>query len=131
MGDGAIHPDDRKYFKEHEWVRSDGANGRVGLSAYAAEALGDIVFIELPDVGSAVTATEACGEIESVKSVSTLHSPVSGTVTAVNQSAVDSPELINSSPNDEGWLFEVEMSGANETDGLMSAYDYSAYVDTL
>ena len=131
MGDGANHPDDRKYFKEHEWVRSDGGSGRVGLSAYAAEALGDIVFIELPDVGSFVTAKEACGEIESVKSVSTLHSPISGTVTAVNQSAVDSPELINSSPNDEGWLFEVEMSSVKDTDDLMSAFDYSTYIDTL
>jgi len=131
MGDGANHPDDRKYFQEHEWVKSDRSSGRVGLSAYAVEALGDIVFIELPDVGSSVTAKEACGEIESVKSVSTLHSPVSGTVTAVNQSAVDSPELINSSPNDEGWLFEVEMSSENEADGLMSASDYVAYVDTL
>lgn len=131
MGDGADHPDDRKYFKEHEWVKPEGGNAKIGLSAYAAEALGDIVFVDLPSEGANVIAQEQCGEVESVKSVSSLHSPVSGKVISVNRGAVDSPEIINSSPNGEGWLIEVEMSDPSEVDGLMSSSDYTAYVETL
>jgi glycine cleavage system H protein len=102
-------PAELKYTTEHEWVAAPaGPVARVGVTDFATEALGDVVFLELPEPGSQVTAGEPCGEIESTKSVSTLFSPVSGTVTAVNAAAVDSPELVNADPYGEGWLFEVE-----------------------
>lgn len=112
-----------QYSEDHEWIAIDGSNpARVGISAVATDALGDIVFVDLPEVGSSVTAGEGCGEIESTKSVSDLHAPVTGEVTAVNSAAVDDPGLINSDPYGAGWLFKVavESNGA-----LLSAQEYS------
>ena len=113
-----------KYSAEHEWVASDGAGpAGIGISAVAADALGDIVYVDLPEVGSTVTAGETCGEVESTKSVSDLYAPVTGEVTEVNDAVVDDPSLINSDPYGAGWLFKV----AAESDGpLLSAEDYAS-----
>ena len=113
-----------RYSAEHEWVASDGAGPvGIGISAVAADALGDIVYVDLPEVGSAVTAGEACGEVESTKSVSDLYAPVTGEVTEINPAVVDDPALINSDPYGAGWLFKV----AAESEGpLMSAEEYAS-----
>ncbi|MDO5727330.1 MAG: glycine cleavage system protein GcvH [Bowdeniella nasicola] len=100
-------PTDRKYSSDHEWLTDDGV---VGITDFAAEALGDVVYVDLPEVGDEVEAGENCGEIESTKSVSDLISPASGTVTEVNEAVVDSPELVNSDPFGEGWLFKVDVA---------------------
>ncbi|QDG68121.1 glycine cleavage system protein GcvH [Pseudarthrobacter sp. NIBRBAC000502772] len=112
-----------KYSAEHEWIALDGSGPSVvGVSAVAAEALGDIVYVDLPEVGSTVTAGETCGEIESTKSVSDLYSPVTGEVTEINEDAVGDPALINSDPYGAGWLFKVTV----ESEGpLLSAREYA------
>ncbi len=118
-------PSDLKYTAEHEWVRSgDGSQPvRVGITDYAQEALGDVVYVSLPEVGAKVTAGSACGEIESTKSVSDLYAPVSGTVTARNEALDSQPELINSDPYGEGWVIEIEVEGG--LDDLLDAAAYS------
>ncbi|MDR1824393.1 MAG: glycine cleavage system protein GcvH [Bifidobacteriaceae bacterium] len=118
-------PASLSYTADHEWVSApQGPTARVGVTEYAAQALGDVVFLDLPAVGQAVTGGEQCGEIESTKSVSALFAPVSGTVSAVNQAAVDAPELVNEDPFGEGWLFEVSpVSGQGE---LLGAEAYAA-----
>ncbi|MGF9663641.1 glycine cleavage system protein GcvH [Arthrobacter crystallopoietes] len=111
-----------RYSAEHEWV--DGASPvKVGISQIAADALGDVVYVDLPEAGSAVTAGETCGEVESTKSVSDLYAPVTGTVVEVNQAAIDDPALLNSDPYGEGWLFTVEVS---EEGPLLSADEYAS-----
>ncbi len=122
-------PEDRKYSKEHEWILVDGENGRVGITDHAQGALGDIVYVELPEVGATVTAMEVFGDIESVKAVSELFSPVSGEVVEVNSKVVDSPEMVNGDPHDDAWLIVVKMSDLSKLDGLMSAAQYQAYLD--
>lgn len=118
-------PADLLYSAEHEWVSGDAEPGSVvtvGITAYAAEALGDVVYAELPSVGDAVTAGQVCGELESTKAVSELYSPVTGTVTEINESAVASPDSINDEPYDAGWLFKVEVA---EPADLMDAEAYA------
>ncbi len=123
------YPDDLHYTAEHEWVRSvDGGLIRIGITAYAQDALGDVVYVTLPEVGAAVTAGDACGEVESTKSVSDLFAPVSGEVTARNEGLDATPELVNSDPYGEGWLFEVRPSDADAVSGLL---EVSAYRDLL
>jgi glycine cleavage system H protein len=123
------YPDDLHYTAEHEWVRSvDGGLVRIGITAYAQDALGDVVYVTLPEVGAAVTAGDACGEVESTKSVSDLFAPVSGEVTARNEGLDATPELVNSDPYGEGWLFEVRPSDSAAVDGLL---EVSAYRDLL
>jgi glycine cleavage system H protein len=122
-------PEDRKYSKEHEWILVDGENGRIGITDHAQGALGDVVYVELPEVGKTVTATEVFGDIESVKAVSELFSPVSGEVVEVNSKVVDSPEMVNADPHGDAWLIVVKMSDLSELDGLMSAAQYQAYLD--
>ena len=117
-------PDDRKYSKEHEWARVDGNVATVGITKFAAESLGDVVFVDLPEVGSTIEQFNKFGEIESVKAVSDLFSPVSGTITERNDSAIDDPETVNKSPYDEGWLLKIELSTLLELDDLMSAGAY-------
>ena len=113
-----------KYSAEHEWVSSDGAGpAGIGISAVATDALGDIVYVDLPEVGSTVTAGEACGEVESTKSVSDLYAPVTGEVTETNPAVVDDPALINSDPYGAGWLFKVAVA---EEGPLMSAQEYAS-----
>ena len=117
-------PDDRKYSKEHEWARVDGNVATVGITEFAAESLGDVVFVDLPEVGSTIEQFNKFGEIESVKAVSDLCSPVSGTITERNDSAIDDPETVNKSPYDEGWLLKIELSTLSGLDDLMSAGAY-------
>jgi glycine cleavage system H protein len=127
-----LYPEELKYTSEHEWVRSPGgAEGsvRVGITHYAQEALGDIVFVSLPEPGEEVEAGTAVGELESTKSVSDVYVPVSGRVVARNEQLDGSPELVNSDPYGEGWLFDLEPSDAAAVDGLMSAADYQASLD--
>ncbi|KUM42072.1 glycine cleavage system protein GcvH [Arthrobacter sp. EpRS71] len=113
-----------KYSAEHEWVAADGdGHVGIGISAVAADALGDIVYVDLPEVGSTVTAGETCGEVESTKSVSDLYSPVTGEVTEINDAVVTDPALINNDPYGAGWLFKV---AATEEGPLMSAEEYAA-----
>ena len=123
-------PENLKYSEEHEWVRveSDGAVV-VGITDFAAESLGDVVFVELPDVGEQLTQFEKMGEIESVKAVSDLYSPVSGTITERNDSVIDSPELVNDSPYDAGWMLRVELSDNAGLDKLMSHTEYQALLE--
>lgn len=123
-------PEELKYSEEHEWVRteSDGVVV-VGITDFAAESLGDVVFVELPEVGSDLTQFEKMGEIESVKAVSDLYSPVSGTITERNDSVIDRPELVNDSPYESGWMLRVELSDTNELDKLMSHTEYQAMLE--
>ncbi|MCP2265262.1 glycine cleavage system protein GcvH [Promicromonospora thailandica] len=119
----ADFPENLKYTTEHEWL--DGSTPAViGVTDVAAEALGDVVYLELPEVGAQVEAGAVVGEIESTKSVSELYSPVSGTVAEVNTEAVDNPEIVNEDPYGKGWLFKVEVTGTGE---LLSAAEYAAH----
>lgn len=120
-------PAELKYSDEHEWVsvEADGV-ALVGITEFAAESLGDVVFVELPEVGASVTQFAKMGEVESVKAVSDLYSPVSGTVAERNESLIDSPELVNESPYKDGWMVRVKLTNAAEIDNLMFADDYSA-----
>ncbi|GAA2464419.1 glycine cleavage system protein GcvH [Streptomyces macrosporus] len=122
------NPQQLRYSKEHEWLSAaeDGV-ATVGITEHAANALGDVVFVQLPEVGATVTAGEPCGELESTKSVSDLYSPVSGEVTEVNQDVVDDPALVNSAPYQGGWLFKVRVS--EEPEDLLSAEEYAAFTN--
>ena len=119
-------PDDLKYTAEHEWVRgSDGSSTvRVGITDYAQEALGDVVYVSLPDVGADVARGATVGEVESTKSVSDIYAPLSGTVTARNEKLDEQPELINSDPYGAGWIIEIELSDESEMDDLLDAGAY-------
>jgi glycine cleavage system H protein len=122
-----VYPDDLKYTQEHEWVRSPGESEgslRVGITHYAQDQLGDIVYVSLPAVGDAVTAGAACGELESTKTVSDVYAPVDGEVVAVNESLDATPELVNSDPYGGGWLYELVPSDAGAVDGLLDAATY-------
>ena len=123
-------PENLKYSEEHEWVRvePDGA-AVVGITDFAAESLGDVVFVELPEGGSPLTQFEKMGERESVKAVSDLYSPVSGTITERNDSVIDAPELVNESPYDSGWMLRVELSDSAELDKLMDHAAYQAMLE--
>lgn len=121
-------PDDRKYSKEHEWVLVRGDIAVVGITDYAQEQLGDIVYVDLPAAGASVAQFEKMGEIESVKAVSDLFTPVSGEVVRANEAVVEKPELANSDPHGEGWLIELRLSDATELDKLMPAADYDAFI---
>lgn len=124
----ADYPEDRSYSEEHEWVLATGSGAhRVGITDYAAEQLGDIVYVSLPEVGQEVTRGEACGELESTKSVSDVFAPVSGVVKAVNEAVADDPSAVNTDPYGEGWLFAVEVSDPDELDGLLDATAYAAH----
>jgi len=119
-------PGDLRYSEEHEWVRIDGSRVRVGITDYAQDALGDIVFVDLPDVGSEIEAGGALGEIESTKSVSELYAPVSGTVTAVNDALTCGPEVINQDPYGAGWICELELAPGADPGSLLDAAAYES-----
>ena len=123
-----MYPDDLKYTREHEWARPGGNRVTVGITDYAQEALGDIVYVDVPPVGTAVTGGETFGEVESTKSVSDLYSPVSGTIVERNDELDKSPELINSDPYGQGWLVVVEMTSPEELDELLDADAYAEMV---
>lgn len=125
-----MNPEDLKYSEEHEWLRMEGDAAVIGITHFAQDSLGDVVFVELPKVGSDVKQFQKMGEIESVKAVSDLYSPVGGAVIEVNDSLVDSPELVNDSPYGEGWMLKVEVSDSSEIERLMSASEYDALVES-
>ncbi|WP_254271791.1 glycine cleavage system protein GcvH [Haloarcula marina] len=118
-------PEDLRYLESHEWVSVDDGVARIGITDFAQDELGDVVFVELPDEGDDVTAGEEFGVVESIKAVSDVYAPVSGTVTAVNESLFDEPELLNEDPFDAGWMLEVELADEGELDDLLSADDYA------
>ena len=122
-------PSELKYTKEHEWVLVDGDTGTIGITDYAQDQLGDIVFVELPAAGAAISAAEKFGEIESVKAVSELFAPVSGEVTEANDGLADSPESVNDDPYGDGWLVKVRLSDPAELDQLLSSDDYKAFIE--
>ena len=126
-----MYPENLKYTAEHEWVRTPGeAEGsvRIGITDFAQDALGDIVYVSLPQVGDSVTAGDTCGELESTKSVSDIYAPVTGEVVATNAALDSTPELVNSDPYEAGWLFEVTVSDAGQVDGLMDSAAYQATI---
>ena len=122
-------PDDCRYADSHEYVKPEGDLVRVGISAFAVDQLGDIVFVELPEVGSAITAGSSFGSVESVKAVEDVMAPISGTVEARNEAVLASPEELQNDPYGEGWLLLVRPADASQVDGLMDAATYAAKVD--
>ena len=122
-------PDDLRYSTDHEWVRVEGGNVRIGITDYAQDALGDVVFVDLPEVGARVEATASISEVESTKSVSDIYAPVSGRVTEVNADLAEAPERLNEDPYGEGWICVIELSDAAELDKLLSADGYRALVE--
>ncbi len=123
-----MYPSELKYDKEHEWVRVDGDVVTIGLSHFAQDQLGEVVYVDLPAEGDTVVAGETFGEIESVKSVSELFSPVNGEIVKVNDALTDSPETVNEDPYGEGWMIEVKLADALQVDGLLSAEEYEAFI---
>ena len=122
-------PDDLRYTQEHEWVRVDGPIAKVGITDYAQDALGDVVYVDLPQAGATVAAMAACCEVESTKSVSEIFSPVTGTIVEVNEALNDAPEQVNADPYGAGWIFVVEMADPAEVDSLLDAAAYRALVE--
>jgi glycine cleavage system H protein len=119
-------PNDLQYTAEHEWLRIDGDVASVGITQYAADALGDVVYVALPSVGTKLTGTDNCGEIESTKSVSDLYAPATGEVLEVNQKVINEPSLINTAPFGDGWLFRMRIEGSPE---LLDAQTYSGLIE--
>lgn len=118
-----------RYSKEHEWVRVEGNRATIGITDFAQDALGDVVFVQLPDSGVELIAGASCAEIESTKSVSEIYAPVTGIISETNAALIDAPELVNTDPYREGWIFLVEMAAPEELDGLMDASTYQAFCD--
>ena len=122
-------PDDLKYSREHEWVLVEGNVATIGITAFAEQQLGDVVFVELPAVGDKVTKDEAMGVVESVKAVSDVYAPVSGTVTEVNDDLPENTELVNEDCYGDGWMVKIELSDPTDLDELMTAADYQTFVE--
>ena len=124
------YPSDLRYTSDHEWIREGDEDNvvRIGITSFAQDALGDVVYVSLPGVGDSVTAGDACGEVESTKSVSDIYAPLAGEVTAVNEALDTTPELVNSDPYGEGWMFELRIEDRSALDGLL---DSAGYVATL
>ena len=129
MGEAVNVPEDLRYTSEHEWVRVEGGVARIGITDYAQDALGDVVYVSLPELGATVAAMAACAEVESTKSVSEIFAPVSGTVSEINAELAESPQTINEDPYGKGWIFAVEMSDPGEAGGLMDAAAYRSLVE--
>ena len=119
------YPDDLAYSREHEWVRANGDTATIGITSFAADELGDIVYVELPEVGAALAQFATFGVVESVKAVSDLYAPISGEVVEVNEALRDAPELLNSDPFGEGWIAKVKLRDSTELDALLSAEAYA------
>lgn len=119
-----MNPQNLKYHKDHDWAKIEGDTATFGITNYAQDSLGDIVYIELPEVGTEVAAGTTYAELESVKAVSDIYAPLSGTITEVNEDVVDSPETLNESPYEDGWLVKVKLSDPSEADDLMDAAGY-------
>ena len=121
-------PEDLRYTKEHEWARADGARVRVGITDFAQDALGDVVYVDLPEVGAQVTASQASGEVESTKSVSDVFSPLSGTIVERNPLLDERPELVNEQPYGDGWLIVIEVDDPALVEQLLDAAAYQAFI---
>ncbi|HMZ55801.1 MAG: glycine cleavage system protein GcvH [Nitrospira sp.] len=121
-------PSNLRYHQEHEWVRAEGQQATVGISHFAQDALGDIVFIDLPKVGAKVTAGQQIGEVESTKTTSTIYTPVSGTIAKINADLKDHPEAVNSDPYGKGWMAVIELTAPAEVDQLMTAAQYEEFL---
>jgi glycine cleavage system H protein len=121
-------PEHLRYSSDHEWVSVDGTRARIGITDYAQDALGDVVYVQVPTVGSTVAAGDSFGEVESTKSVSDVYAPVSGNVVAVNDALAGSPEVLNQDPYGAGWLCEIEMSDGSQVDALLDAAAYQALI---
>jgi glycine cleavage system H protein len=121
-------PEELKYTEEHEWVMVEGDLAVIGISDFAQDALGDVVFVELPEVGTEVLAGKAFGVVESVKAVSDVYAPVSGTIEEINEELPDAPEILNTSPYGDGWMIKIRMSDPGELDGLMDAAAYQDHI---
>jgi glycine cleavage system H protein len=124
-----MYPEEFRYSKDHEWIRVDGDRGRVGITDYAQKQLGDVVFLELPEVGRTLSAGEQFGTVESVKAVSELYSPVTGQVVAINENLEEEPELVNEDPFGAGWMMKVAISDTNDIDSLMDADAYAEHCE--
>jgi glycine cleavage system H protein len=122
-------PDDLRYSTDHEWIRVEGGKARIGITDYAQDALGDVVFVDLPEVGAAVAASASISEVESTKSVSDIYAPVSGTIVEVNGDLADAPERLNDDPYGEGWICVIELADAAEVDALLDADGYRTLVE--
>ena len=122
------YPENFKYTKQHEWVLVSGSEGTVGITDHAQHELGDIIFVDLPKVGSQATQGQTFGSVESVKAVSDIYSPVSGEITAVNETLAKTPEKLNEDPHGDAWLIKVKLSAPDEINELMSAGDYQKYI---
>lgn len=122
-------PEALKYSSDHEWIRVEGSTIRMGITDYAQDALGDVVYVQVPTVGTSVAAGDTMSEVESTKSVSDIYAPVSGTIVAVNEVLADAPETVNSDPYGAGWICEIELSDPSQLDGLLDADAYRALVE--
>lgn len=125
-----MNPDDRKYTEEHEWARLDGDRITVGITDYAQDALGDVVYVDLPATGTRVEAGQPFGEVESTKSVSDLYAPVSGVIVERNEALESSPELVNSDPYEQGWMVVIEVEDTSAVDGLLDAAAYAKLTES-
>ncbi|MBA2486365.1 MAG: glycine cleavage system protein GcvH [Nitrospira sp.] len=123
-------PSNLRYHEEHEWVRVDGAQATIGISHFAQDALGDIVFIDLPKVGANVTAGQHIGEVESTKTTSTIYTPVSGTIAKINVDLKDHPEVVNADPYDKGWMAVIDLTAPAEVEQLMTSAQYQEFLST-
>ncbi len=122
-------PEQLRYSSDHEWLSRDGSRARVGITDYAQDALGDVVYVQLPNVGDSVAAGDTFGEVESTKSVSDIYAPVGGTVVAVNDALADAPQLLNEDPYGEGWICDIEMNDDGQFDALLEAPAYAKLVE--
>jgi glycine cleavage system H protein len=122
-------PEDLRYSSDHEWARTEGNRVRIGITDYAQDSLGDVVFVQVPEVGTAVVVGTSFSEVESTKSVSDIYAPVSGTIVEVNTDLADSPERVNEDPYGDGWLCVIELSEPTQLDGLLDAAAYRALID--
>lgn len=125
-----MYPDDYRYTKEHEWIKVEKGLGTVGITHYAQEKLGDIVFVELPKVGARLKTMESLGTVESVKAVSDIYSPASGSVTEVNGALADNPALVNEDPHGKGWLIKLKLDNPRDLDALLTAEVYEEFIRT-
>ena len=122
---------DTRYTRDHEWIRLDGDIATVGITDHAQEALGDVVFVELPEIGRDVAADEACAVVESVKAASDVYAPLTGKVVETNQTIIDDPSLVNTDAEGEGWFFRIEIDDTDAVDALMDSASYEEYLETL
>jgi glycine cleavage system H protein len=123
-----MYPENLRYTKEHEWVRVEGDTGTIGITDHAQQELGDIVYVDLPKVGTRLEQGKTAGSVESVKAVSDIYAPVTGEVTEINQALADAPEKLNADPHGEAWLIKIKLSAPGELEKLMSAAEYQTYI---